>query len=283
MKNRIPIYVTACVFLTLLLGGQSSLLPDYPWLARYDAEQSITTRIKVPLGYKRVETAVDSFAHWLRMLPLKKGCPPVHLFDGNQKDPQTVHAAVIDMDVGRRDLQQCADAVIRLRSEYLFSRKEISKIAFNFTSGHRASLTKWQQGFRPRVRGSQVIWSKTAGIDKSYRGFRQYLNTVFMYAGSYSLSRELLPVPSKDCPRIGDVFIASGFPGHAVMVVDLAVGEGGDGVIMLLAQSYMPAQEVHLLRNPNNHSLSPWYRYQPGKTLVTPEWSFDPGHLKRFK
>ncbi len=39
------------------------------------------------------------------------------------------------MPVGKRDLQQCADAVMRLRAEYLLSVKADDKIAFHATDG----------------------------------------------------------------------------------------------------------------------------------------------------
>ena len=48
--------------------------------------------------------------------------------------------------------------------------------------------------------------------------------------------------------EIGDVFIQGGFPGHAIIVVDLAENEVGEKCF-LVAQSYMPAQEIHVLKN----------------------------------
>ena len=271
------------IFVTLLPAEKSIQDPHYPWLGKYNHNQSIKARIVLPQGYERVEAVSGSFGHWLRMLPLKKGNPPVFLYNGKKKSNQTAHAAVIDIDVGNSDLQQCADAVIRLRAEYFFAREKFNLVSFRFTSGHQASLQKWQQGFRPRIRGNTVTWTKTANTDKTYQGFCKYLNTVFTYAGSYSLSRELQPVSNKESMQIGDVFIQAGFPGHAVMVVDVAKNKTNGDTIFLLAQSYMPAQEVHLLKNPLNPTLSPWYHYQPEKALVTPEWPFKPGHLKRFK
>ena len=283
MRIKIFIFLGASAFLISLSGGQSSQRSVYPWLNKYDGNQSIKARIAVPLGYERVEAASDSFGHWLRMLPLKKGNPPVYLYNGKKKGNQAAQAAVIDIDVGNRDLQQCADAVIRLRAEYFFAGEKFDLISFRFTSGHTASLEKWQQGFRPKVTGNNVRWVKKAKNNKTYQGFRKYLNTVFVYAGSYSLSRELESVARKESMHIGDVFIQAGFPGHAVMVVDVAKSAKSGGTIFLLAQSYMPAQEVHLLKNPLDSAISPWYRYQPEKVLVTPEWPFKPGHLKRFK
>ncbi len=51
--------------------------------------------------------------------------------------------------------------------------------------------------------------------------------------------------------------------------------------IFLLAQSYMPAQEIQILESTEN--VNPWYRLPGGGgELVTPEWIFPPGSLKRF-
>ena len=58
--------------------------------------------------------------------------------------------------------------------------------------------------------------------------------------------------------KIGDVFIKGGSPGHAVTIVDIAINPKTNKKVFLLAQSYMPAQEIKILKNPNNSELSPW-------------------------
>jgi hypothetical protein len=50
----------------------------------------------------------------------------------------------------------------------------------------------------------------------------------------------------------------------------------------LIAQSYMPAQDIHVLVNPAEPRLGPWYRATADGSLVTPEWAFPPGSLTRF-
>jgi len=82
--------------------------------------------------------------------------------------------------------------------------------------------------------------------------------------------------------EIGDVFIVGGSPGHAIIVVDAAANEMGDK-IFLLAQSYMPAQQTHILLNPSDKEISPWYRLRDGEQLITPEWTFAWDDLRRFK
>jgi hypothetical protein len=255
----------------------------YPWIKRdLVANDSLEKRIETPGGYVRFNVPRHSFQQWLRRLPLKDENSAVYLYDGSRKGNQHAHFSVIDMDVGKRDLQQCADAVIRLRAEYLFSIGAFDRIHFKFTSGHMASFNQWAKGYRPVVKGNQVNWKRSAGRDFSYANFRKYLNTVFMYAGSYSLSKELVSVDVGDM-RIGDVFIQGGFPGHAVAVVDMAVDESTGEKVFLLAQSYMPAQEMHILKNPMNRSLSPWYEVDFGQVLATPEWTFQRNQLKRFR
>jgi hypothetical protein len=189
---------------------------------------------------------------------------------------------VVDIDTGARDLQQCADACIRLRAEYLFAHDRPASIHFKFTSGHDAAWPAWATGQRPVVTGNSVRWTRAARADASYQSFRQYLDVVFRYAGTLSLRKEMLPVPRVADVQPGDVFIIGGSPGHAVMVVDVAVHERTGAKVFLLAQSYMPAQDVHVLKNPTDARSSPWYPAAFGAQLVTPEWTFGPGDLRRF-
>ena len=72
-----------------------------------------------------------------------------------------------------------------------------------------------------------------------------------MYAGTHSLFKELQPVPDTSLLQIGDIFIEPGFPGHAVMVADMAFHKNTGKKIFLLVQSFMPAQEIHILKNPS--------------------------------
>jgi hypothetical protein len=282
MNSRFKHIVFVILLLSLYAVASSAQSKDYPWLGKREPINTIVTEIPSPEGYERVEVTAESFASWLRHLPLKKKGTPVSLYNGRKKGNQGAHFAVIDIDTGTRDLQQCADAIIRLRAEYLYSRGLYASIHFTFTSGDEASFTKWAEGYRPKVNGSTVQWVKNAGKDSSYSSFRRYLTTVYIYAGTYSLSNELKPRSNSHEMRIGDVFIEGGFPGHAVLVVDMAENKENGKKAFLLTQSFMPAQDIHVLKNPNNAGLSPWYDLDFGRTLRTPEWRFKDTDLKYF-
>ena len=282
MDRQVAVGTLILIILATGCGNASPGSYTYPWLDRRDERHTIAARIAAPEGYERDSLPPDSFGDWLRHLPLKPGNPPVMLYDGSRKGNQDAHVAVVDIDVGNRNLQQCADAVIRLRAEYLYSRARYQDIHFNFTSGDEAGYIRWMEGYRPVVHGNNVSWTRSAGRDSSHGAFRDYLNSVFTYAGSYSLSLELRRVDEVEDISIGDVFILGSFPGHAVMVVDTAVNPASGDKVFLLAQSYMPAQEIHLLRNPTDEALSPWYTTDFGNILRTPEWIFRPSHLMRW-
>ena len=242
----------------------------------------ISTRITVPSGFERIGVEQGSFAEFLRTLPLKPHGSKVHYFNGEVKEPENIYVAVIDFDVGDRDLQQCADAVMRLRGEYLFKYGKYNQIHFNFTSGDTAKFISYAMGYRPRVSGNDVSWHKGAAEDYSYESFRKYMTMVFGWAGTYSLSREMVEVNPPGKMNIGDVFIFGGFPGHAVIVVDMAQDRLTGETIFLLAQSYMPAQEIQILCNNNNEEISPWYLLKDSGVLNTPEWNFRYSDLKHF-
>ncbi len=84
--------------------------------------------------------------------------------------------------------------------------------------------------------------------------------------------------------QIGDVFIRGGSPGHAVIVLDMAMDSKTGKKLFMMAQSYMPAQDIHVLVNPNKPSISPWYELDGNaKDILTPEWTFSSNELKRFQ
>jgi hypothetical protein len=236
--------------------------------------------IPPPQGYMRDTAKADSFAVYLQGLDFKED-KTVYLYNGQKKANQDAQYAVLKMDVGTKDLQQCADAVIRLRAEFLFKQKRYKEIHFNFTNGERADYVGYAEGDRPIVLNNQVRWSRTATKDYSYKTFRKYLDMVFTYAGTMSLSAELKKI-TVDEIQPGDVFIQTGYPfGHAVIVIDVAVNKETGKKAFMLAQSYMPAQEIHVLKNPEKTN-DPWFYNNFGYDLVTPEWVFKSVDLKRF-
>jgi hypothetical protein len=243
----------------------------------------VSERILPPDGYRRVTLPDSSFGAWLRNFRLKPGNPPVKLYNGSLKGDQSVHVAVLDIDAFQGDLQQCADSVMRLRAEYFFSRNRFDDIHFNFTSGDRVSFSRWAKGERPSIRGNSVVWTSGHPKGTSRQNFREYLKMIFTYAGTDSLSREMKTVADPNQVQPGDVFIHGGFPGHAVLVMDVAERPSDGKKVFLLAQGFMPAQDIHLLKNPTDDERTPWYVPGSGSRLVTPEYSFDWTELKRFE
>ena len=276
---------TAAFLLLLVLGlwpVTSAAEPAYGWRGGQSrpAAGVLVSRFAPPKGYRRVPVRLGSFGHWLRHLPLKNRPAPVRLYNGRLKLNQTVHAAVVDIDTGRRDLQQCADAVIRLRAEYLHARGRFRDIRFHFTSGDLARFDRWAAGWRPRIRGNRVRWVRRNATGTGRASFRRYMRTVFTYAGTISVRREMAPVKVA-AMQVGDVFVEAGSPGHAVLVVDMAENPATGEKLFMLLQSYMPAQDMHILRNPATGGV--WYSARFGRVLVTPEWRFRASDLRRFK
>ena len=94
---------------------------------KWVAASTACSRFQCPEGFTRVKADSNSFTSWLRGLPLLPEGTQVHLFNGELKYNQGAQAAVIDLDVPKADLQQCADAVMRLRAEYLFAAGQYDK------------------------------------------------------------------------------------------------------------------------------------------------------------
>lgn len=213
--------------------------------------------IPLPEGYTRIPAEKNSFAEWLRHIELKKD-KTVYLYNKTRKKNQTAQFAVLNISVDNKDLQQCADAVMRLRAEYLYAQKRYNEICF--TDNNKKNYTL----------GSQT--------DRKH--FDEYLNKVFTMCGTLSLEKQLKQLHTIYELKPGDVLIQGGCPGHAMIVADMAVNKDGKK-IFLLAQSYMPAQDIHIVINPANKNLSPWYELD-NSAISTPEWDFGKQHFKTW-
>lgn len=242
---------------------------------------TIQDRYLPPKDYTRIEVEENSFGEFLRNQKLKPYGEKVLYYNGREKSSEGVYDSVFDVDIGDRDLHQCADAIMLLRAEYLYSREIYNQIKFNFVSGFKAEYSKWMEGYRIKVEGNNVSYYKATEPSNTYENFRKYMNMVFAYSGTLSLEKELEKVNIDDI-KIGDVFIIGGSPGHAVIVVDMAINDDGEK-LFLLAQSYMPAQQTQLLINPMDKYISPWYSLKGKEKLITPEWTFELDKLRRFK
>ncbi len=215
--------------------------------------------IPIPPGYTRFDGRDSSFAHWLRQVKIRKD-RRVYLYNGQLKKNQEAQFAVLDIPVGAKDLQQCADAVMRLRASFLYDAGRIPEISFSDNDGKKYNC--------PRVPDPKT--------------FDLYLEKVFAACGTLSLSKQLRKVTVFTQVQPGDVLIRGGSPGHAVIVMDVAVSGQGQK-IYLLAQSYMPAQDIHILKNPMDEDTSPWYSANTDNFLIyTPEWTFAKEELRRW-
>jgi Domain of unknown function (4846) len=219
----------------------------------------------------------DSWPSFLQHLPTEN--KPIVDYKGNQIDNQEKHFAILTYDVGSSDLQQCADALIRLRSEYLFSQKKYAQIGFHFNSGIYYSLADYLKGSRPIfIKRQQILVRTNKTSDLSHTSLRKWLDFVYTYANTVSLCKEL---KKADGLQTGTIIIFPGNPGHCCIIIDEAVTDKQDTVYKI-AEGYMPAQSIYVLSNPYEPDWNPWYHLGKGE-INTASCSFRSYYLKKFE
>tara|TARA_B100002052_G_C15822285_1_gene571137 strand:+ start:459 stop:1250 length:792 start_codon:yes stop_codon:yes gene_type:complete len=245
------------------------------------AQNDIENKFTPPPGYERIYN--DSYSKFLRQQPLKeKNIVRYHNGQIRFSESNRIFAAVFDYEIGRLDLHQCADAAIYLRATYNYAHKFFDRLIYTFTNGHMTSYKDYLDGakYLSVDNGADIKKVYIKPREDNFKTFRRWLDIVWNYAGTWSVEYfDTDPVDIRGI-RPGDIFVKGGFPGHAVTVVDVAVNENSEKVYML-AQSFMPAQEQHILLNPKNNTV--WYKLDNSKFINTPEYVFESNQLKRFK
>jgi hypothetical protein len=236
----------------------------------------------MPAGYERISIEDASFAAYLRNLSLLPDGAPVKYYDGSEKRNNEIYTAVAAIDIGFEDLQRASEICIRLRGEYLFESQQYRKIAFTISTHERISYVNWVEGLKITIEG-KPYWTKSPTEADRYRTFRRYLEFIYTYAHIETLLDDVQRASLYDI-QPGDMFIQATRPGHVVMVVDVAESRETGDRIFLLAQSYKPAQSFHVLLNPGDANLSPWYSISAiDDKITTPEFIFYKRDLRRFR
>jgi len=178
-----------------------AVVNDNPSLINKDS-LTIKSRVKEPNGYKRVTYKKGSFQEYLRNYKLKPFGSKIINYNDSEYFWQGGHIGVLEIPVPKNGLQQCADALIRVRSEYLWDNNRKDEIGFA--------------------------------------------------------------------------------PGHIVMICDEVINTNGDK-LFLLFQGNTPAQSVHLVKNLESASLSPWYSLKKDAVIPVSNYTFSSSKFVRFK
>lgn len=288
MKKIFAVLLLSALFGFFFVSEEGKLIKNtaltYVVPVVYINEEGMTVekRVHAPEGFTRTEYAAGSFQQYLQQYPLKEFGSKVVNYDGKDYVYQSGHVGILEVPVPANGLQQCADALIRIRSEYLWEQDRKDEIGFNFTSGHYCSWKRYAEGYRPKVSGSNVRFTKAASANATKENFYNYLNLIYMYSGTQSLYDELPKIDTVDDVEVGDMLIKPGSPGHVIMVVDKATDASGKN-LFIFAQGNTPAQSVHVLKNPNDSSLSPWFEIEMNAKLEIPTYYFDEVKFMRFK
>jgi Domain of unknown function (4846) len=256
----------------------------YPWKRQRAGYESLATRFPAPAGFARVHVKAGSYADWLRHLPMRVAGTVVRDYAGRRLAGATAAAvAVMDLDVGRRDLQQCMDTLMRLRGEYWWWKKKAGRTRFRYAGGKYFGWAQYARGIRPKRQGRRIVYKTGYRAGYGRKHFRRYLTFMFMMTGTVHNTRE---------PRVkfadlaaGSFFVhpppSPGSLGHAVTILDVAKGATGQ-IRILIGEGYTPAQDFHVLRAPGGGA---WYKASASSPVQTPQWPvpFKWTQLRRFK
>ena len=252
MKLKKVFISLSALFVLLCAAVTWAVLVGYsnPWNRKTIGE------IAPPAGFERVAVEPESFGAYIRSFPLQRRGSRMKYHDGSVALGQYIGYAVLDLPLISQN-EQCCDAVQRMRSEYLFSRKRYSDIHFQ----------TFQDG------------TERYGGGGDHEALHRYLRRVYGMSNTSTLRREMKKKRLADIAP-GDVLVYGAGPdhqvGHAVLVTDVAVNPRTGEKAIMVAQSSMPALTMHVVRNITNPFLSPW-------TIIANEDADIPISFTRFR
>jgi hypothetical protein len=265
--------------LGLALGAAASAgapgapgVPGVPGVPGNPGPMTVAGAFPLPPGATRVPA--DPFGLFLLALPLRPPGAPVRLHTGAEAPHSLPGVRVVDLPLVPGDLQQCADSAYRLRAAFLL-QAGAAELVFHATSGQALTWSRWVAGDRVSLQGDRLVWRSTDGARGA--GLEGYLTELFKWAGTRSLvAHDTVPV-ADGAPRPGDLIVAPGSPGHAVVLLDVARGADG-GWLVIVGEGFMPAQDFHIHPGP----VGGWWPFT-ADGLALPWWPLPADGLRRWR
>lgn len=283
-KNRNMKYV---IFLVINLFFVAGAFAQNKSLLNIDAAgTTISERVIVPEGYIRPPFPETSFQDFLRTLPMKSADATVMKYDGYEKF-FNCYAAVLDVQFPmKKDLIHGEHAIQLLRSLYLYKNSKYDLIRYNYDDNRCIDFEEYGYGTRFVWQDSIYVKDENAASeDFSESAFLEYLNDLYNETTARGLQADTKDIAVSDL-SVGDLFIQPGnqhSPGHAVLVVDMVVEPSSGERLVLLGQGYSPTQDIHIINNPYEEDISPWYRVNEDEHFFsTVQWTFRKKHCRRF-
>lgn len=209
-----------------------------------------------------------SIEEFMRSLPVKKQDDKVMLYNGEEKKEQDSFAAIVNLALDSKNLQQRASSVMRLYAEYYWMNQKYDNMKYHLNNGFEMDYGKWIEGYRITVQNNTATWYNYGSAGDNYDTLLAYLEYYFCYSGMSSMLAESHEAnPEKIC--VGDYFTDEKKE-NAAMVIDVAENEKGERCF-LLAAGGSPGQDIEILKNPAHED--PWYYVSELKdTFSTPEF-----------
>lgn len=250
-----------------------------------DGGMTVSSRVEPPTGYIRTPLPATTFQAYLQSLSIKSADSKVLQFDGYKKKYEC-YSAVMDLTLLDKDLMHGEHYIQLLRANYLYNNSKYDMIKYSYDDGRSISYEEWANGMRFVWQDSIFVLDSVAAPANSEVSFIKYMNEIYKNSSTSGLNCDT-EVLEMNQLSIGDVLIQptdQHQKGHAVLVLDMVVNPETGEKLLLLAQGYMPAQNMHILSNPYEEDISPWYRVQEDEMyFATAQWTFRKKHVRRFK
>lgn len=245
----------------------------------------IKDRVEVPDGYIRPPFPESSFQNFLRSMPMKKAGAKVMKYDGYNKFFDC-YAAVVDMDFPMEsDVIHSEHTIQLIRSLYFYKTEKYDLMRFSYDDNRNMDFFEYGSGIRFVWQDSIYVKEEIASEDFSINAFNNYLGDLYGESTTRGLKADTREIEFGEM-SVGDLLLQPGnqhSKGHTVMVMDMAIDPLTGERLVLFGQGFEPTQDFHIIDNPYEEDISPWYRVdEDAHFFSTIQWTFRKKHCRRF-